>query len=97
MTPVDLLAQAQGLPVAWASSRVGQVGGTGVKVLRMDGQPYPEEAHAHAEMLLVLDGELRLSTQGLPRTVAAGQMVIVPAGVAHAVEHGSHGTLLIVS
>lgn len=97
MTPIDLLAQAQGLPVAWASSLVGQVGGAGVKVLRMDGQPYPEETHAHAEMLLVLNGELRLSTQGLPLTVAAGQMVLVPAGTAHAVEPGSHGTLLIVS
>jgi quercetin dioxygenase-like cupin family protein len=97
MTPIDLLAQAQGLPVAWASSRVGQVGGASVKVLRMDGQPYPEETHAHGEVLLVLDGELRLSAEGRPLTVAAGQMVLVPAGTAHAVEPGSHGTLLIVS
>ncbi len=93
---VDLLTQAQALPAAWASVACGRVDGASIRALRMDAQPHPDEAHPHAEALLVLQGELRLRVAGRPQVVPAGQMVVVPAGTAHAVEPGSHGALLII-
>ncbi|MGN2246623.1 cupin domain-containing protein [Frateuria sp. GZRR35] len=58
--------------------------------------PYAEETHDCAEALLVLDGELRLHIGGTRRVVHAGELCLVPAGVAHAVDAGSTGTLLIM-
>lgn len=93
---VDLLAQALALPTAWASEASGRVDGASIRTLRMDAQSHPAETHTHAEALLVLQGELRLRVAGRPQVVPAGQMVVVPAGAAHAVDPGSHGTLLII-
>ena len=39
------------LPAPWQSTLVGQVGPARIKVLRMDGQPYPEETHDFNEAL----------------------------------------------
>jgi mannose-6-phosphate isomerase-like protein (cupin superfamily) len=92
----DLARQAAQLEQAWRSKRLAGVGGASLKLTRMDGQAYPDETHACAEGLLVLDGELRLDVAGEAVTVTAGQLYMVPAGVSHAVRPGSHGTLLII-
>ncbi|HET6804079.1 MAG TPA: cupin domain-containing protein [Frateuria sp.] len=93
---VDLGALAGRLPRAWQSLLLGRVGPARLKLVRMDQAPYAEEAHADAEALLVLDGELRLRVAGEARIVRAGELCLVPPGVAHAVEPGSAGTLLII-
>ena len=92
----DLAQQAAQLEQAWRSKRLARVGGTSLKLTRMDAQAYPDETHACAEGLLVLDGELHLDVAGEAVTVTAGQLYMVPAGVSHAVRPGSHGTLLII-
>lgn len=84
------------LPQAWRSTILGQAAGANVKVLRMDGQAYPDEMHSYDEALMVLDGVMHLLVDGATVSVNAGQMVIVPAGIAHGVAPGSHGTLVIV-
>lgn len=96
MNHVDLRSTAGELPDAWSSHLLGRIGGSGVKVLRMDGRPLETESHDAAEALLVLDGILRLTAGGDEVEVRAGEMYVVRAGVEHAVRPGSHGTLVIV-
>ncbi|MFE0176007.1 cupin domain-containing protein [Streptomyces sp. NPDC059002] len=96
MNLIDIPSTAADLPDAWHSSLVGQVGRTGVKVLRMDGRPMEPESHDTAEALLVLDGTLRLVADGVDVEVRAGEMYVVAAGVEHAVRPGSAGTLVII-
>ncbi|GAA0466429.1 cupin domain-containing protein [Streptomyces olivaceiscleroticus] len=96
MNVVDIRSTAAELPDAWRSLLLGQVGSTGVKVLRMDGRPLPPESHDAAEALLVVDGALRLVADGIEVEVRAGEMYIVEAGIEHAVRPGSRGTLVIV-
>ena len=62
----------------------------------MDGGALPEEVHDYAEALLVIDGELRLRIAGQTVRVCAGELCLVPADTAHAVDEGSAGTLLIL-
>jgi quercetin dioxygenase-like cupin family protein len=74
---------------------LARVGGASIKVMRMDGTPYPDESHDYPEGLLVVDGQLNLTVGPDAITVRAGEIFIVPAGVAHAVAPGSTGTLVI--
>ena len=91
---VDLkLAVAQS--EAWKSSVLVKVGGANIKVMRMDGAPYPDESHDYPEGLLVVDGQLNLTIGPDAITIRAGEIFIVPVGVAHAVAPGSIGTLVI--
>jgi quercetin dioxygenase-like cupin family protein len=80
---------------AWKSSILAKVGGANIKVMRMDGQPYPNESHDYLEGLLVVDGQLNLTIGVDAITVRAGEIFIVPVGVVHAVAPGSVGTLVI--
>ena len=80
---------------AWKSSSLAKVGGASIKVMRMDGAPYPDESHDYTEGVLVVDGQLNLTVGPDAITVRAGEIFIVPPGVAHAVAVGSTGTLVI--
>jgi quercetin dioxygenase-like cupin family protein len=84
------------LPQAWKSTVLSRVGGANLKVLRMDGTAYPDETHDYPEGLLVIDGQLNLTIDDKLVVVRAGELFVVPAGVAHAVAPGSAGTLMIV-
>jgi quercetin dioxygenase-like cupin family protein len=92
----NLVALASSLPDAWRSQVVGQPAGVNLKVVRMDGQAYPDESHAFDEALLVLDGQMNLQLGGTVIHVCTGEVYIVPAGVPHSVAEGSHGTLVII-
>ncbi|MEU7639451.1 cupin domain-containing protein [Streptomyces sp. NPDC039016] len=96
MNAVDIRSTAAGLPHAWHSLPLGQVGKATVKVLRMDGRPMATETHDTPEALMVIDGTLHLRADDIEVDVHAGQMYLVEAGIAHAVRPGSHGTLVIV-
>ncbi|WP_035795979.1 cupin domain-containing protein [Kitasatospora mediocidica] len=96
MSVVDLMATAAGLPQAWSSRRLGQVGAACVKVLRMDELSVEEESHSTDEALIVVDGRLELDVDGTPVSVRAGELYMVAAGTAHTVRPGSHGVLVIV-
>ncbi len=96
MHKTNLNQHAAALPDAWRSTVVGRAAGANVKVLRMDGQAYPNEVHPFDEALLVLDGQMNLDFAGEVVTVGAGEVYIVPAGVPHAVAPGSTGTLVII-
>ncbi|MEU7169150.1 cupin domain-containing protein [Streptomyces morookaense] len=96
MNTVDIPSTAAELPCAWSSLLLGQVGRTGVKVLRMDGRSLESESHDTTEALLVVDGQLQLLTDGIEIEVRAGEIHIVEAGVEHAVRPGSRGTLVII-
>ena len=92
----DLVALASSLPEAWRSQIVGRPAGANLKVLRMDGQAYPNESHPFDEALLVLDGQMNLQLGASTTHVMAGEVYIVPAGIPHAVAEGSKGTLVII-
>jgi quercetin dioxygenase-like cupin family protein len=96
---VDVLALsalAAQLPTAWQSRQLGGVGDARLKLARMDGTASPQEVHDYTEALIVIDGELRLRIAGATLRVRAGELCLVPAGTAHAVDEGSTGTLLIL-
>lgn len=92
----NLLLQASQLSDSWRSIVIGQAAGANVKVLRMDERAYPSETHEFAEALLVLEGQMNLAIQDQTISVGRGEVFIVPAGLAHAVAPGSHGTLVII-
>jgi len=92
----DLSALAAQLPEAWRSVVLAGIGTARLKLLRMDGAPYAEESHDCTEVLLVIDGVLRLTVAGQPVSVRGGELYLVQAGTPHAVAEGSTGTLLIV-
>jgi quercetin dioxygenase-like cupin family protein len=96
MTPTDLNAAARALPQAWSSTLIARFGTGRLKVLRMDGAPYPEETHDYPEGLLVLDGRMLLTIGSATATVGPGELYVVPPGIAHAVAPGSTGTLVIL-
>lgn len=96
MTSINLTNRAAELPTAWRSTIVGKAAGANVKVLRMDSAVYPDEVHDFDEALLVIDGQMNLDINGEIASVHAGEVYIVPAGVAHSVAAGSHGTLVII-
>ncbi|MFI5617988.1 cupin domain-containing protein [Streptomyces sp. NPDC051567] len=96
MSVTDLMGTAAGLAEAWNSRELGRVGEARVKVLRMDEMPVEEESHAAAEALLVLDGRLELTVDGVEIPVRQGELFMVPARTVHAVRPGSTGTLVIV-
>lgn len=96
MHKTNLLVEARALPHAWRSVVVGRAADANVKVLRMDDQAYPSETHDFDEALLVLDGTMKLQIGDEIVSVGQGEVVVVPAGLAHAVAPGSHGTLLII-
>jgi quercetin dioxygenase-like cupin family protein len=95
MPLIDLNAAAAQLPI-WQSAVLAEVAGAKLKVLRMDGSAAPAEAHSYPETLLVIEGQLNLSLDGETISVQAGQLFVVPAGIAHAVAPGSSGTLVIM-
>lgn len=80
---------------AWKSSILAKIGGANIKVMRMDGTPYPVESHDYPEGLLVVDGQLNLTIGSDAITVRAGEIFVVPVGVEHAVAPGSTGTLVV--
>ena len=96
MTTTNLFHIAAKLPTAWKSAIVGEPGNSQLKVLRMDGENYPAEVHPFNEALLVLEGVMKLEVNGVITEVRAGEVYVVPAGQAHAVASGSHGTLVII-
>ncbi len=53
------------------------------------GQAVPAHVHDVEEALIVVDGEIRASLDGVEVTAAAGDVVIVPPGIRHAFSH--HG------
>ena len=96
MKSIHLPNRAAELPTAWRSTIVGKAAGANVKVLRMDGAVYPDEVHDFDEALLVVEGQMNLDIKGEITSVQTGEVFIVPAGVAHSVAAGSHGTLVII-
>lgn len=80
---------------AQKSTILAKVGSANIKVMRMDGTPYPDESHDYPEGLLVVDGQLNLKVGSDEITVRAGEIFIVPVGIAHSVASGSTGTLVI--
>jgi quercetin dioxygenase-like cupin family protein len=96
MALLDLDAISKALPQAWASTVLGRVGDSNIKVLRMDEMPAVAEVHDYTEGLLVISGLLLLGVGGEAISVGAGQIYLAEAGVPHAVLSGSHGTLVII-
>lgn len=93
---INLQSIALSIPDSWRSKIVGKVAGTNVKVVRMDGRAYPNEEHPFNEALLVVEGQMNLQLGDRVIPVKSGEVYIVPAGIAHAVAPGSHGTLVII-
>ena len=96
MSLFNLQNISSGLPEAWKSTTLAQVGPARIKVLRMNEMSYEEEVHDYNEGLLVVCGRMLLAVAGETVIVNAGELYLAEAGVAHAVLPGSAGCLVIV-
>lgn len=94
--PDSLRELARTLRPAWTSRVLSVVGGANVKVIRMDGTSWPAEAHLGNEVLIVIEGQMRLKIDGDLVVISSGEVLVVPAGVPHSVEPDSTGTLVSV-
>ena len=96
MPLINLNKVAKSLPTFWKSEIIGQSGNSNIKILKMDGQQYPDETHDYNEALIVINGVMFLIVAGEQVQVSEGEMYLAPAGVPHSVATGSHGTLMII-
>lgn len=96
MPHMNLNEIAEKLPAFWKSTIIGQSGNCNIKILKMDGQQYPDETHDYNEALIVIKGKMLLVVHDETVEVAEGEMYLAPAGVPHSVAPGSHGTLMII-
>lgn len=96
MTHISLNDTAENLPDFWKSAVIGQSGNCNIKILKMDGRPYPDETHDYNEALIVIKGQMRLVVDTELVQVSEGEMYLALSGVPHAVAEGSHGTLMII-
>lgn len=61
------------------------------------GEAVPEHTHEVEEVLLVRAGECTVTVAGQQRDARAGDAVIVPPGIPHAIRHGSPGRCEVVA
>jgi quercetin dioxygenase-like cupin family protein len=64
----------------WKSIVLARVAGANIKVMPMDGAPYPDESHDHPERLLVVDGQLNLTVGSEAITVRAERYMSSQSG-----------------
>jgi len=76
MSLLDLNLISKALPQAWASTVVGRVGTSNIKVLRMDEMSSAAEVHDYTEGLLVISGQLMLGVGGEAISVGEGQIYL---------------------
>ena len=81
-TPMNLinLKSAVAQLDTYKSIVVARVAGANIKVLRMDGAPYPDESHDHPEGLLVVDGQLNLTVDSEQLRFGAERYMSSPSG-----------------
>lgn len=60
------------------------------------GQGLSEHTAPFDAVVHVLDGEARIAIGGRPRTVSAGEMLIMPAGIPHALQAEKRFKMLLV-
>ena len=92
----DLIGEARRLDANWASKLLGRPGGVGLKLFKIDAAGLAPEMHAaYDEALLMLDGLIELSMDGVRVTLLAGDLQIIPAGVWHEILPGGNGSFLL--
>jgi quercetin dioxygenase-like cupin family protein len=62
---------------------------TALEVLAGPGSGPPPHTHVYAELFFVLEGELELLVEGVPRILAAGELGAVPGGAVHTYRNAS--------
>ncbi|WP_374469011.1 cupin domain-containing protein [Phenylobacterium sp.] len=93
--PLKLARLARDLPGQWGRAVLGDVGGVRLKLFRTEGEGLAPEAHAWAEALLMVEGELTLVLDGEDVRLAAGDLQLIPAGCVHAIRPGATAAFLL--
>ena len=73
--------------------------GAGISVIAVDSQPGDGPAlhrHPYTEVFVVLEGQATFTLGDERRVVAAGEVAVVPAGVAHQFANSGSGRLVQV-
>ncbi|WP_374352140.1 cupin domain-containing protein [Chitinimonas sp.] len=66
-------------------------------LLNQRPQHYPKEQHAVAERIVVIEGSISIVCEdGRQLDALAGEMIVIPAGLAHAYGEQSNGAVLVV-
>ena len=56
------------------------------------GQVWSDFVHATDELVMLIEGELELTCNGVTRQIAVGEEVMIPAGVVHTVRNTGRTT-----
>ena len=88
-SPVELRAETLPTLQRLVDRSAGSQAFTVLVNIASAGQAVPAHVHDVEEALIVVDGEIRASLDGVEVTAAAGDVVIVPPGIRHAFSH--HG------
>jgi quercetin dioxygenase-like cupin family protein len=84
--PVRLGEELGYAPGSIASRSIAKTPGVSMTLLAFDaGQEFSEHTASFDAFVQVLDGEVELSIAGEPLTVTAGETVLMPGGIPHAV------------
>ena len=65
-------------------------------LLNQRPQQYPQELHKVHERIIVLQGQVGIVAGETRVSAAAGQMIIVPAGLSHAYAENSDGVVAVI-
>lgn len=92
----NLANTARQLESNWSSKLLGRPGGVGLKLFKIDAKGLAPEMHGdYDEALLMLDGSVELSLDGVRMTLLVGDLQIIPAGVPHEILPGGVGSFLL--
>lgn len=81
----------------WRSHSLGIVANTHIKLFRVDPDGLAEEAHPDwAEAVVMIEGGMRMTVDGAPVTLTAGDVLRIPEGSRHAILPGGHGAFLLI-
>ena len=82
-TKVDLSEKFALFHEQWSPKIVARFNDNEVRLCKLEGE-YHWHHHADTdEMFLVVDGELEIDFEDRTETLAAGEMIVVPAGTEH--------------
>lgn len=92
----NLAGDARLLGPRWAGKVLGRTCGVGLKLFKVDPTGLAMERHpGYDEALLMLDGEIALSLEGVRIRLVAGDLQIISAGASHEILPGGKGSFLL--
>jgi mannose-6-phosphate isomerase-like protein (cupin superfamily) len=83
MHPINIADKLSQFSDHWSPKTIGEVGGTAIKLVKLQGDFVWHRHELEDELFLVLKGRLLLRFRDREVAVEPGELIIVPRGVEH--------------